>query len=94
MVKGFGCRQAYESLSCRNPRAIVGGYGDFDLWPMSALARSALGSAAIEADWWLCCAAARYCLPDTRLLSIVVAAIVGTDACGFVAGGLAPAATV
>lgn len=21
MLKGFGCRQAYESLSCRNPRA-------------------------------------------------------------------------
>src|SRR6478609_11933630 len=21
MVKGFGCRQAYESLSCRNPRS-------------------------------------------------------------------------
>ena len=21
LLKGFGCRQAYESLSCRNPRA-------------------------------------------------------------------------
>ncbi len=30
MVKGFGCRQAYESLSCRKPRATVDGYGDFD----------------------------------------------------------------
>ena len=27
LLKGFGCRQAYESLSCRNPRAA----GDF-LW--------------------------------------------------------------
>ena len=27
MLKGFGCRQAYESLSCRNPRAA----GD-ELW--------------------------------------------------------------
>jgi hypothetical protein len=26
-VKGFGCRQAYESLSCRNPRATGDGYG-------------------------------------------------------------------
>jgi hypothetical protein len=23
-LKGFGCRQAYESLSCRNPRAVGG----------------------------------------------------------------------
>jgi len=38
-VKGFGCRQAYESLSCRNPRATVDGYGDFDLRSMSAMAR-------------------------------------------------------
>jgi hypothetical protein len=30
MVKGFGCREAYESLSCRNPRATGYGYGDFD----------------------------------------------------------------
>jgi hypothetical protein len=29
MVKGFGCREAYESLSCRNPRATGDGYGDF-----------------------------------------------------------------
>jgi hypothetical protein len=29
-VKGFGCREAYESLSCRNPRATGYGYGDFD----------------------------------------------------------------
>jgi hypothetical protein len=27
MLKGFGCRQAYESLSCRNPRAAGG-----ELW--------------------------------------------------------------
>jgi hypothetical protein len=30
MVKGFGRRQAYESLSCRNPRAYYGVYGDFE----------------------------------------------------------------
>lgn len=38
MLKGFGCRQAYESLSCRNPRATVDGYGDFSLRLMSAMA--------------------------------------------------------
>jgi hypothetical protein len=50
MVKGFGCRQAYESLSCRNPRSTVGGYGDFELRPMSAMARPLLGSARMDAD--------------------------------------------
>jgi hypothetical protein len=49
-VKGFGCRQAYESLSCRNPRATVDGYGDFDLRLMSAMARALQGSAAMDAD--------------------------------------------
>ena len=44
MVKGFGCRQAYESLSCRNPRATVDGYGDFELRPMSAMARPTVGT--------------------------------------------------
>jgi hypothetical protein len=29
MVKGFGCRQAYESPSCRNPPATIDDYGDF-----------------------------------------------------------------
>jgi hypothetical protein len=30
MVKGFGCRQAYESLSCRNPRSAYSlSYGVF-----------------------------------------------------------------
>jgi len=38
MVKGFGCRQAYESLSCRNPRATGYGYGDFEFRLMSAMA--------------------------------------------------------
>jgi len=38
MLKGFGCREAYESLSCRNPRATVDGYGDFSLRLMSAMA--------------------------------------------------------
>jgi hypothetical protein len=39
MAKGFGCRQAYESLSCRNPRTTGDGYGDFDFRLMSATAR-------------------------------------------------------
>lgn len=39
-AKGFGCRQAYESLSCRNPRATDYGYGDFGLRLMSAVAGS------------------------------------------------------
>ena len=38
MLKGFGCRKAYESLSCRNPRATGDGYGDFELRLMSAMA--------------------------------------------------------
>ena len=29
MVKGFGCRQAYESPSCRNPRSAYSGLWDF-----------------------------------------------------------------
>lgn len=29
MLKGFGCRQAYESLSCRNPRAADDGLWGF-----------------------------------------------------------------
>ncbi|SFU23417.1 hypothetical protein SAMN05518861_1641 [Mesorhizobium sp. YR577] len=37
-MKGFGCRQAYESLSCWNPRATFDGYGDFELRPMSEMA--------------------------------------------------------
>ncbi|GLS21579.1 hypothetical protein GCM10007874_45960 [Labrys miyagiensis] len=49
-VKGFGCREAYESLSCRNPRATVDGYGDFDLRLMSAMARPLEASAAMDAD--------------------------------------------
>jgi len=28
-VKGFGCRQAYESLSCRNPRSAFSELWDF-----------------------------------------------------------------
>jgi len=47
-VKGFGCRQAYESLSCRNRRSTVDVYGDFDFRLMSAMARPFRGSAVIE----------------------------------------------
>lgn len=38
MMKGFGCREAYESLPCRNPRGTVEVYGDFDFRLMSAMA--------------------------------------------------------
>lgn len=48
--KGFGCRRAYESLSCRNPRATVDVYGDFDLQLMSAMARPPSGSSGVNAD--------------------------------------------
>lgn len=48
-VKGFGSRQAYESLSCSNPRAMVDSYGDFVLWPMSAMTLSTLGSLRLNA---------------------------------------------
>ena len=48
MVKGFGCRQAYESLPCGNPRATINGYGDFDLRGMSATRRPPLGSVGME----------------------------------------------
>jgi hypothetical protein len=50
MVKGFGCREAYESLSRRNPRATVDDYGDFDLRLMSAMAGALEGSAPMDAD--------------------------------------------
>jgi hypothetical protein len=43
-VKSFGRRQAYESPRGRNPRGTVGGYGDFELRPMSVMARRPLGS--------------------------------------------------
>lgn len=29
LLKGFGCREAYESLSCRNPRAQLMAMGIF-----------------------------------------------------------------
>ncbi|MGP2490479.1 hypothetical protein ACTDI4_02465 [Mesorhizobium sp. PUT5] len=38
-VKSFGRRQAYETPRGRNPRATGDGYGDFDFWQMSAVAR-------------------------------------------------------
>ena len=36
--------QVYESPRGRNPRAIGDGYGDFDFWQMSAMARPPLRS--------------------------------------------------
>jgi hypothetical protein len=42
LVKGFGCRQAYESPSCRNPRATIDDYGDFHLRPMPPMVQPPL----------------------------------------------------
>ena len=92
MVKGFGCRQAYESLSCRNPRATVDGYGDFELRPISAMARPTVGSAVMDADRPLRYASARYCRPRTVLVVGLSAATVTTGPRWSVAGGAAPAA--
>jgi len=90
MVKGFGCRQAYESLSCRNPRATIDGYGDFELRPMSAMARPALGRAMEDADRPLRCASARYRRhrrPGTGSGRPMSASAIAVAARGFVAGG-------
>ena len=76
MAKGFGCRQAYESLSCRNPRATVVGYGDFDLRSMPAMVVSLLGSAGMDAGRPLRCASARFRRPCTLLAAILLATIV------------------
>ena len=87
MVKGFGCRQAYESLSCRNPRATVDGYGDFDVWPMSTMARSPLGSARVGADRRRRCASARFSRRGTLLVVSLLAGTVTIGARGSVAVG-------
>lgn len=91
-VKSFGRRQAYESPRGRNPRATVDGYGDFELRPMSAMARPPLGNAEVDADRPLRCASARSGRPCTRLIATLSAAIITMDARGSVAGGWAPAA--
>ena len=92
MVKGFGCRQAYESLSCRNPRATIDGYGDFELRPMSAMARPKMGSAVVVAERPLRCDFAQSSRSRTRLVATLSADILATDTRGFVAGGGKPAA--
>jgi len=80
-VKGFGCRQEYESLSCSNPRATVDGYGDFDLRPMSAMVRPTLGSVGIDAERPLRCDFAQSNRSHTRLVVTLWAAILkGTRA--------------
>lgn len=56
-VMSFGRRRAYESPRGRNPRATVNGYGYFDLWLMSAMARPP------NADRLLRCSIARYWRP-------------------------------
>jgi len=80
MVKGFGRRQAYESLSCRNPRATVDGYGDFDLRPMSAMVLLPLGGAGMDAERPHRCVSARFSRSRTRLVATPSAAIVTMDA--------------
>jgi hypothetical protein len=40
MLKGFGCRQAYESLSCRNPRAADDGLWDLCFGACLGLSRT------------------------------------------------------
>lgn len=68
-VKSFGCRQAYESPRGRNPRAAVGGYGDFDLRLMSAMARPRPGSGVMDAERPRRCASARFSRPGSRLVT-------------------------
>ena len=70
MLKGFGCRQAYESLSCRNPRGTVDGYGDFDLRAMSAMVLLPLGSVGMDGERPLRCASARFSQSRTRLEAV------------------------
>jgi hypothetical protein len=93
-VKSFGRRQAYESPRGRNPRATVGGYGDFDLGLISAMARPRPGSGVLDADRPLRCASARFSRPGSRLDATLLAAIITMNARGSVAGGGAPAAEV
>ncbi len=92
MVKGFGCRQAYESLPCWNPRATVGGYGNFVLRPMSATARRLLGCVGMDPERPLRCDFAQSNRSRRRLVATLSAAIVLMDTRGSVAGGGAPAA--
>ena len=92
LVKGFGCRQAYESLSCRNPRATVDGYGDFELRPMSVIARLPLGGVGMATERPFRCASALSSPSRTRLFAALSAAIVTMDARRSAAGGEAPAA--
>lgn len=91
-VKSFGRRQAYESPRGRNPRATVEGYGDFALRLIDAVARAQPESGAIDAGRSLRCASARLWRHGTRLVATLSAAMITTDACGSVAGGVRPAA--
>ena len=48
MLKGFGCRQAYESLSCRNPRSVRG-----ELWGFVFRGVPASVADVRMGRWWL-----------------------------------------
>lgn len=49
-LKGFGCRQAYESLGSPNPRATSMTYGEFGFWPARALVGTAVAGRILDAD--------------------------------------------
>jgi hypothetical protein len=73
MVKGFGCRQAYESPSCRNPRATIDDYGDFGFRLMSSSVRRLPGSDRVDMDEPLRRFSARDCRHDERLTTTLSA---------------------
>lgn len=91
-MKSFGRRQAYESPRGRNPRGTVDGYGDFELRPVSAMERPALGRAMVDADGPLRCSFAQYWLPGAGPGGRVSASVITPGARGSDAGGRAPAA--
>ena len=86
MVKVFGCRQAYESLSCRNPWTTCEGYGDFDLRLMSTMVRRPPGSFVMDAVIRSVAWSARCRQPGRRLVVALSALMITMDACGSFAG--------
>lgn len=73
MVKGFGCLQAYESLSCRSPRSAFSEPWVFVYWSFRRAAdrsdrcqprRSRLVIAEIRGDWEHVCPAESHCHSD------------------------------
>lgn len=87
MLKGFGCREAYESLSCRNPRATVDGYGDFSLRLMSATAWPPPLGDAVDTDGPLSEAPAQPCSLCAQADGALRASLSTMGARGSVAAG-------